>query len=165
MDPLYFIKARRSIRKYKSDPVPRNIILTILDAARLAPSARNNQPWKFIVITSAQTKRELAEASIYKFIADAPLVIAACALPKESLLGPVVDVIIALDHMSLVAANMGVANCWVGGVDHSEAARILKIPEEVKFVSLMTFGYASEKASSLKRKPLADIFSDESYQD
>jgi len=165
MDPLDFIKARRGIRKYKPDPVPQEIIYKILEAGRLAPSARNNQPWKFIVIKNPKTKQELADASIYKFIADAPLIIAACALPKESLLGPVVDVFIALDHMSLVAANLGIANCWVGGVDQKAASRILKIPGDVKFVVLMTFGYAAEKAPPLKRKPLSEIFSDEFYSD
>ncbi len=163
MDQLDFIRARRSVRRYREDPVPAEVLMKILEAARIAPSARNNQPWKFIVIQDPQTKQKLAENSIYKFIAHAPLAIAACALPKESLLGPVVDVIIALDHMSLAAANMGISNCWVGGVDRRAAKNILKIPEDVEYVALMTFGYAAETAPPLKRQPLEEIFFHEFY--
>lgn len=163
MDPLDFIRARRSIRQYTANPIPREVVLKLLEAARLAPSARNSQPWKFIIVTDPGTIRALADLSPYKFIANAPLIIVACALPAESTLGPVFDVAIALDHISLAAASLGIGSCWMAGIDRPAAARLLNIPEGVQLVSLMTFGYPAEKAAPLNRKTVGEIYSDESF--
>jgi len=165
------IKLRKSIRAYKPDPISDEVLTRILESGRLAPSAKNIQPWKFIVIKDTKIKQELVIACRnQEFIAQAPVVICAVALEKIAWgkMGGYwssypVDITIALDHMILAATNEGLGTCWIGAYDETEVKRILKIPEDVKVIALTPIGYPAQPPSPRTRKPLSEITSIDSF--
>jgi len=123
------LRTRRSIRKYKPDPVPQEDIEYVLEAARLAPSWANRQCWKFVVITDEAIKRELAKAG-NEWIAHAPVIIAACADPSKS--GRkgdqeyyMLDIGIAMEHLILAATERGLGTCWIGWFKEEVARKAL----------------------------------------
>jgi nitroreductase len=171
MSVLEIIKRRRSVRKYKEDPIPDDVLHRVLEAARLAPSGKNLQPWKFIIIRDRLIKEKLAEASSGQyFMVKAPLVIAACGFPDEcySRLGRYmkswpVDVAIALEHLILQAEEENLGTCWIGAFEEKEVKAILDIPEEARVLALTPLGYPAEKPPSRGRKSLDEIISLEKY--
>jgi len=171
MSVLEIIRRRRSIRKYREDPFPEEVLFRVLEAARLAPSGKNLQPWKFIIVRDKLLKEKLAEASIGQyFIAKAPVVIVACGFPEEcySRMGRYmkswpVDVAIALEHLILQAEEENLGTCWIGAFEETEVKSILGIPEEVKVLALTPLGYPAAKSSSRRRKSLEEIISYERY--
>jgi len=171
MSVLGIIRRRRSIRKYKEDPIPEDVLFRVLEAARLAPSGKNLQPWKFIIVKDKLLKEKLAEASIGQyFMAKAPVVIVACGFPEEcySRMGRYmkswpVDVAIALEHLILQAEEENLGTCWVGAFEEIKVKSILGVPEEVKVLALTPLGYPAAKPSSRRRKSLEEIISYERY--
>ncbi|OQX53982.1 MAG: nitroreductase [Candidatus Aminicenantes bacterium 4484_214] len=171
MEVLEAIRKRRSIRKYKGDPLPEDTFHRILEAGRLAPSGKNFQPWKFIVVRDERIKRQLAEASARQyFIAEAPIIIVACGFPEQSYarLGRymsswAVDVAIALQQMMLQATAEGVGTCWIGAFEEQEVKKILQVPEEVRVLGLTPLGYPAEDPPARPRKPLEQIISYDRY--
>jgi nitroreductase len=171
MDFYQVIKSRKSIRAYKSDPINNDVLDRVLEAGRIAPSAKNIQPWKFIVVKDAKIRQELVSACRNQtFIAQAPVVICAVALEKIAWgnMGGYwssypVDVAIALDHIILAATNEGLATCWIGAYSETEVKRILKIPDEVKVIALTPIGYPAQEPSQRPRKPLSEITSIDSF--
>ena len=167
MKILDIIRARRSVRKFRSDPVPEDVVRRALEAARLAPSAKNFQPWKFIVVRDPETKRRLAKASAgQSFMAAAPLIIVACGFPENSFarMGRYmnswpVDVTIALEHLILQAHEDGLGTCWIGAFEEEEVKAVLGIPAEVKVLALTPLGYPAETPASRGRKNLEEIVS------
>ena len=167
MSVLEAIQKRQSIRKYKEEPIPENILHRVLEAARLAPSGKNLQPWKFILVRNEALKKRLAIASAGQFfIAKAPIVVIACGFPDNcySRLGRYmkswpVDVAIALEHLILQAQEEGLGTCWIGAFEEREVKAILHIPEDVKVLALTPLGYPDQKPSSRGRKPLEEIIS------
>lgn len=160
------IARRRSIRKYKADPLPGEVWFRISEAGRLAPSANNVQPWRFFVIRDGETKRRLAAAARNQaFIAEAPVLIVAVAAEKR-LMGHgqyeawVVDLSIALDHMSLAAAAEGVGTCWIGAFDPAAVREILGLEADAGVFMLMPFGYPAEDPAPRPRKQRAEIFTE-----
>ncbi len=120
MEILPAIQQRRSVRAYTAQPVPETQLQAVLEAARLAPSARNLQAWRFIVVRAAATRARLAAAANRQaFVGQAPVVIAGCAVNTEYVmrggqLAYPIDLAIALDHMTLQAAAAGLGTCWIG---------------------------------------------------
>ncbi len=171
MSILNVIKERRSVRKYKPDPIPGEVLLRVLEAARFSPSGKNLQPWKFILVKDESLKQRLVQASVRQsFIAEAPLVIVACAFPDRcySRMGNYmkswpVDVAIALEHLILQAQEEGLGTCWIGAFEEKEVKSILKIPEGVRVLALTPLGYPDERPPSRGRKDLDEIVSYESY--
>ena len=116
------IRRRLSVRAYKPDPVPEEVLNRILEAGRLAPSAKNLQPWKFIIIRDEKIRQALVPACRnQQFIAQAPVIICACALLEQAWKGmggywsaAEIDVTIALEHIILAAASEGLGTCWIG---------------------------------------------------
>ncbi|MDI6855911.1 MAG: nitroreductase family protein [Candidatus Thermoplasmatota archaeon] len=165
MEVYEAIKARRSIRSYKSEPIPEDKLRKVLSAARLAPSAKNLQPWKFIVVRDEETKRKLVGAcNNQKFIAEAPVVIVACALPDEAFafLGGytsswLLDLGIAFEHIMLQATEEGFATCWVGSFKEEKVKEVLGIPANIRVVALTPLGYANEVPEARARKQLEEI--------
>ena len=143
------IRTRRSVRSYKPDPVPEDVLKRVLDAARIAPSGSNRQPWRFIVVKDPEVKRRLAEACDGQmFIAEAPLVIAACGFNihynRGRYMGDysmLVDVAIAFTHLILAARAEGLGTCWIGSFDNEKVKKILGIPEDVNVVAITPLGY------------------------
>ena len=155
------ISKRRSIRKYKSDPVPEKEIEYILEAARLAPSWANSQCWKFIVVTDPEVKAELAKAG-NDWIANAPAIVTVCADPaKPGTKGDqeyyMLDVGIAMEHLILAAADRGLGTCWIGAFNEEEAKAALGIPDNMRVVASTPLGYPDEEPAPRPRRDLADV--------
>lgn len=167
---LEVIHLRRSIRRYDARPIPAGELDRILEAGRLAPSASNRQPWKFVVVTDPARRRQLAEAARGQaFIAEAPVVIVACGIERRTFghgqfeTWPV-DLSIALDHMSLAAADEGIGTCWIGAFDPPSVKSILGIPEEVGVFMLMPFGYPAENPPARPRRTREEVYTFDRYQ-
>jgi len=159
------IKARRSVRNYLDREVEKEKLNRVLDAARLAPSANNRQHWKFVVVTDPGLRKQLAQAAKnQKFVAEAPVVIAACATETDHIMtcghpSHLVDLAIAIDHMTLAARELGLGTCWIGAFHQNEVRKILGIPEELEVVELLPLGYPAEWPPAKPRKKLDEIVS------
>ncbi len=172
MSVLKVIKERRSVRRYKPDPIPEEVFLRVLDAARFSPSGKNLQPWKFILVRDDKVKKSLAEASAgQSFIAGAPIVVVACGFPDEcySRMGNYmkswpVDVAIAVEHLILQAQEEGLGTCWIGAFEEKEVKLILHIPEDVKVLALIPLGYPDENPRTRGRKSLEEIVAYDSFE-
>jgi len=159
---LDLVRKRRSIRRYKSDPVPQEKLDHVLEAARLAPSWGNRQCWRFIVVRDEGKRRAIATR---EWAADAPAIIVGCARPDLS--GSrfnqqyyMLDMGIAMEHLMLAAAEQGLGTCWIGGQFDEEAVKqALGIPEGVRVVALTPLGYPAETPGPKRRKPLKEIVS------
>ena len=163
MDFLALVRSRYSVRSYEDRPVEQDKLDRVLEAVRLAPSASNRQPWKFVVIREAETRRELVEPCFnQQFVAQAPVVIAGVGLMPNRKLhcgipGDPVDLAIAMDHLALAAAAEGLGTCWVGAFYQDRVREVLGIPESAQVVELMTLGYPADSPPPKSRKPISDI--------
>jgi nitroreductase len=171
MDVFEAIQERRSIRAYTDKPVEREKMEKILEAGRLAPSARNSEPWHFIVVTNAEKRKALSKGLYAKFVSQAPLVIVACGDKKASADWYAVDVSLAVENMVLTAINEGLGTCCVGSFNEKEVMKLLKIPDNYEVIVMLTIGYAGEKldlSSKLlhlvrSRKTLSEVASEETF--
>ncbi|MBM3296119.1 MAG: nitroreductase [Candidatus Aminicenantes bacterium] len=171
MTVMEAIQKRRSVRKYRPDPVSEEALGRVLEAARLAPSGKNLQPWKFIVVRSAETRALLARASANQaFIAQAPVVVVACADPEScyAKMGRYmkswpVDVACALEHLMLQAAAEGLGTCWIGAFEEQAVKDVLGVPEPIKVLALTPLGHPDEAPAFRGRKSLGEIVSHELY--
>lgn len=171
MSILEVIRKRRSIRRYREDPIPEGVLRRVLEAARLAPSGKNLQPWKFIIVRDPGLKEKVAEASLRQyFIAKAPLIIVACGFPDRcySHMGRYmkswsVDVAIALEHLILQAQEENLGTCWIGAFEEEKVKAILNVPGEVKVLALTPLGYPAESPPFRGRKDLEEVISYDSF--
>ncbi len=164
MELFEAIKKRYSCRSYKAGSVPEEKLKKVLEAARLAPSAHNEQEWKFIVLRDIKKRAEVAEAAGQSFIQEAPIIIAAVATAPEHVMSSgnpayAVDLAIAVDHMTLQATEEGLGTCWIGAFSQEKVKKVLEIPENYKVVVLMPLGFPAEKGSPKIRKKLEEIIS------
>jgi nitroreductase len=152
---------RRSIRRFLPTPVEPEKLRACLEAARIAPSAHNVQPWRFIVVDDPGLKDRLATAAfsgIYsgsKFAARAPVLLVLLARPGKATarLGSLIqgvpyyllDIGIAGEHVVLQAEELGLATCWMGWFDYRKARKVLDIPRTFKLVAMMPLGYAEKR--------------------
>jgi nitroreductase len=163
MQLMEAIKRRRSVRSYQDRAVEEEKLLRVLEAGRLAPSARNMQDWKFVVIRDQDSRRKLAEAARnQEFVGQAPMVIAACGTSDYVMtcgqLTYPIDVSIAVDHMTLAAVEEGLGTCWIGAFYEDTVKEILQIPQSIRVVALLPLGYpAAEQAKPTPRKSLKEI--------
>lgn len=171
MKVLDVIQKRRSVRKYKENPIPEKVLRRVLEAARLAPSGKNIQPWKFIIVKDKVLKEKLAQASAGQFfMAEAPVIIVGCGFPDNCyahmgryMKSWSVDVTIALEHLILQAQEEGLGTCWIGSFEEEEVKTILNIPENVKVLALTPLGYPDEIPRFRGRKILDEIISYDRY--
>jgi nitroreductase len=146
MEVFEAIQKRRSVRAYLPEPVPKDKLMRILEAGRMAPSAGGIQPWHFIVVTDKQRREALAKGGRYaKFMTEAPVAIVGCGNRKSSPNWNVVDTAIAMQNMVLAAVGEGLGTCWVGSFKEGKVKELLKIPEQFSVVALLAIGYAREK--------------------
>jgi len=172
MDLMEAIKTRRSIRRYKPVPVPEDLLKEVLNASRMAPSADNAQPWKFVIARDEQVKLKLAAAcNGQKFIVQAPIVIVACGIPEEAfqtaggyMSSHVIDVSIALDHLTLAAHAGGLGTCWIVSFKEEKVKEVLGMPEDVRVVALTPLGYPDEAPDKTPRKNLEELVVYDRYQ-
>ena len=168
MDIKEAIQKRYSCRSYKDTPVPEEKLKNILEAARLAPSAHNRQPYKFIVVKDKEKREKLAEAAGQSFIAEAPIIVAGVSLEPERIMSCevptyAVDLGIAIEHIALQACAEGLGTCWIGAFSQQEAKKILEIPQKYKIVALMPIGYPADSAGPKDRKDLDELVSYEKF--
>ena len=165
MDVWQAIRTRKSVREYESKPVEDEKLQKILEAARLAPSAKNLQEWRFVVVKDPKTRRKLmAAAKNQSFVGEAPVVIACCAETDGHVMTcgqqcyPI-NVAIAIDHITLQAVELGLGTCWVGAFYEDKAKEALEIPDEIRVVELLALGYekGEMKPKKKSRKSMEEI--------
>lgn len=170
MDVFTAIKERRSIRKYKDKPIEEEKLHKVLEAARLSPSAKNLQNWKFIVVRDEETRRKLVDEAIQQnFVSEAPVILVCCGIETESVMKCgqyryTVDLSIATAYMILEAYEQGLGTCWLGSFDEEKVKDILGIPENVRVVAITPLGYPDETPSPRPRKTLEDIVCYDKYK-
>jgi nitroreductase len=163
MDLYQAIRERRSIRHYEDRPIEEDKLLRVLEAARIAPSARNVQEWRYIVVRDAETRKRLCEAAKGQAsVAEAPVVIAACGSGTDYIMtcgqaAYTVDLAIGTTHLALAAAAEGLGTCWLGAFHEDKARAILGVPDSVRVVALLTMGYPAEHPAPRPRKTLEEI--------
>jgi nitroreductase len=163
MEFSQLIRQRYSVRAYKSDPVEGEKLEQVLEAARLAPTAANRQPFQILVITTAGREKELQRIYGRTWFVQAPLILCACAIPAEGWVRgdgkpyTDVDVTIAMDHLILAATDLGLGTCWIAAFDPKAAREVLDLPEGVEPVVFTPLGYPADQPASKVRKPLSDL--------
>ena len=165
MDVYQCIRSRLTVRNFKPDPVPEGVIRRMLQAARWSPSARNRQPWNFVIIQNRDTLDQIGGiASSGGFIGDAPL---AVAVVMDRGGRPEFDAGRSLQQMELVAWSQGVGGCVAGvrGEENDKVKELLGIPEDKDLVTVVAFGYPTEDASSKTklRKPISEFAHSEKF--
>jgi nitroreductase len=144
------IRVRKSVRSFLDKPIPDDVLQRVLEAARMAPSARNGQEWRFVVVRDRATRERIAvEAARQPFIGTSAALLACCADTDGRIMrcgqaAYPIDVAIAMDHLTLAAVAEGLGTCWIGSFDESAVKQILGIPGEIRVVQLMPLGYPSD---------------------
>ena len=162
MAVLDAIRRRYSCRAYQEKGIERDKLDCILEAARLAPSAKNTQDWRFVVVTDKAIKSKVAGTTNRPEVFEkAGAIIAACSNSDDVMrcgqaIGPI-DVAIALEHISLQAADLGLGTCWIGSFDADKVRQILAIPKDAAIIELMTVGYPADSKPEPKREPIEKI--------
>jgi nitroreductase len=165
MDFFEVVRTRRSIRKYLKEPIPSDKLEMIFEAARLAPSAANRQPWRFVVVQDANLKKALATAANNQtFLSDAAAIVVAVSDPEVSPRWCERDPMIAIEHMALAAAALGYGTCWIGAFDEDAVKHLLKIPARMRVIALLPIGTPNEAPASRPRRQLSEIFFKEEWQ-
>ncbi len=169
VDFLALARSRYSCRSYRNEPLSNSMIENVLEAARIAPSATNAQPWQFIIVTNSPLKENIASCYARPWLASAPVIIVACGNHSISWRRADgkdhcdIDIAIAVDHITLMAASLGLATCWVCKFDAIRCAEILKLPSNFSPIALIPLGYPADSQNDserhLKRKPFSEIAS------
>jgi len=163
MEFTELIQKRYSCRAYKPDSVEEEKLNRVLEAARLAPTAANRQPFEIIVIPTAGRKDELLKIYPRDWLVQAPLVLGVCGIPAQAWVRRDgknyvdVDAAIAMDHLILAAADLGLGTCWIGAFDATAAKTILRLSEGVEPIAFTPLGYPADSIRSKSRKPLAEL--------
>ena len=157
------IGKRYSVRAYRSDPVGEEKLQQVLEAARLAPTAANRQPFQIIVIPTEGREDDLRRIYRRNWFVQAPLVICICSIPDEGWVRmdgkgyTDVDAAIAMDHLILAATDQGLGTCWIAAFDPAAAREVLGLPEGVEPIAFTPLGYAADRPGSKERKARSDL--------
>ena len=164
MSFLELATSRTSIRAYRLDPVSDADLQRVIEAARMAPSACNIQPWTIIVVRDAQARKALSEAYPRDWFASAPILIAVCVDEKaawhrrhDGMSYARVDAAILMDHLTLAATEAGLGTCWIAAFDPAIARRVLKLPDGIEPVALTPLGWPAESGRPKSRKSAEEI--------
>jgi nitroreductase len=165
MNVIEEIVNRRSVRAYNAKPVEQDRLARILEAGRLAPTARNGQDWRILIISDPETRNTLVDQASpgQPFLKQAPILLAACALNPDYIMrcghpAYLIDLAIVLEHIALQAVREGLGTCWIGSFDEAQAKSVLKVPAAVRIVELMSLGHSDSLPEARERKPVADLF-------
>jgi nitroreductase len=168
MDFADLVKHRKSVRDFIDRPVEREKIMMCLEAARLAPSASNSQPWKFIIVDDKQLKNRLCDAAFgslhffNSFCKKAPVIVAIVS-EKSNFIARIgarlrstqyylIDIGIAGEHFVLQAEELGLGTCWMGWFDEQAVKSILNVPEGKKVDVMLALGYYNTEKVEQQRK-------------
>ena len=157
------VKSRRSIRKYQDKPVSDADLTAVLEAGRMAPSARNAQDWFFTAVRNADTREKLAAACCEQsMVAEAPVTLVVwhtqnrtmqCGQPVAA-----VDTSIALTFMMLKATELGLGTCWLGAFHEAEVRALLGLPADAVLVAVTPLGWPDEQPAARPRKPAGEVY-------
>jgi nitroreductase len=169
MEFLQLAQKRCSVRKFSKKPIEQDQLIKILEAARWAPSACNNQPWIFVVLKDDNSKAKLKSVYNRDWFLTAPVIVAACCDRTKSWkrtdgkeFGDI-DVALAMDHLTLAAAEASIGTCWIGAFEFNEAKRVLALPAHIDPVAFTPLGYPQDPVTEKRRKDLQDIIYWESF--
>ncbi len=170
---INLIETRKSIRSYKPQEIEEEKLNYILQAFRKAPSAKNLQPWKLIIVKDKKKINDLAIAcNNQTFLSEAPILIVACAKEDEAygVMGGYmnsypIDVALAMEHLILAATEKGLGTCWIGAFKEKLVKDLLNIPENVRVVTITPVGYPAREGRTRGRKPLSEIVCYDKYID
>ena len=157
------IQVRRSVRGYKPDPIPEEVLRRILEAGRFAPTAANRQPFQLIVVTHAATRSLLKEVYDRDWFYTAPLILVGCIEPAKAwqradgFNAAEVDISIVMDHIILAAANEGLGSCWICNFNEARLKEILGIPANVRALAMTPLGFPAAEPRPFQRKPLEEL--------
>ena len=158
------ITERYSVRAYKPDPVSQDVLHQVLEAARLAPTAANCQPFQIIVIHTAGREAELRRIYHRPWFVQAPLILCACGVPAQGWVRSEdkrryldVDVAIVMDHLILAASDLGLGTCWIAAFNAKAAREILHLPDDVEPLIFTPLGYPADQPGPKERKPLEEL--------
>jgi len=158
MDIYKAIRTRKSVRSFLDRDIEEDKLQRILEAVRLAPSAKNLQEWRFVVVRDRHKREQLAQAAYNQtFVGEAPVVIACCAETDKHVMRcglecyPI-DVAIAVDHLTLAAVSEGLGTCWIGSFEGEKVKQILGIPQEIIVVAMLPLGYPLDTAIKQKSR-------------
>ena len=156
---MRILKERRSIRRFKPDPVEKAKIDMLIEAARWAPSAGNAQPWEFVVITDRETIQELKTVmtGVMGNMKEGPLLILLCIDKNRETAWTGYDIGCALQNILLCAHSLGLGACAIGGFDEEMIAQLLELPENFTPCLFVTAGYPEKRVEAPKRRSIDDI--------
>jgi nitroreductase len=163
MDFKEVIIKRQSTRDFTDQPVSDDQLNAILEAARIAQSGCNFQPWKFVVVKNSQVKKQLMQAANNQpHVGQAPVIIAAVALDPGRMMpcevpACAVDLAIAVENMALAAVDQGLGSCWIGAFSQNIVKKILGVPDEYMVDALLPVGYPKQVREKSPRKSMAEI--------
>jgi nitroreductase len=168
MSFIDFARKRHSVRNYTAQPVEKEKMDYLLEAARIAPSAVNFQPWKMIVVTDKALLSQLQECYPREWFGTAPACIVVCGDHKRSWKRSSdekdycdVDVAIAITHLTLAAADQHLGTCWICNFDVRKCVATLSIPKHMEPIALILVGYPTNpndlQEEDKERKPLSDL--------
>jgi nitroreductase len=163
MDVFEAIEKRYSVRGYRSDPVEDEKLARVLEAARLAPTAANRQPFRMLVVHTRGREEELARVYGRAWFTQAPLVIGFIAVPGEAWRRmddkpyDEVDATIAMDHLVLAATALGLGTCWIAAFDPKAAREVFGLPDDAELVALTPLGYPDKGSAKTGRRPLDEL--------
>ena len=169
MDVAQAIRSRYSCRQYQNRPLEPDTLRAVLEAGRLAPSAKNLQDWRFVVVTDEKMKKKLAAAANNQsFLETAGAVIVACSICDHVMrcgqaVGPI-DVAIALEHIALQATELGLATCWIGSFYADMVRQIVGAPDTAVVVELMALGYPADSPKPPRREAFDQVVSFERWK-
>lgn len=173
------IRNRRSVRKYKPDAIPEDVLERVLEAFRAAPSWANRQPWELVLVTDPEIKKQLQETVSDRNPATAAIMEASVLVCAVGILGVsgwykgktvtgrgdwvMFDLGIATEHLALAAAAEGLGTVHVGFFDYHEAGKILGLPEDRTVIELIPLGYPDQEPREIPRKPLNEMIFNDQY--
>ena len=166
MNAIEKMKNRRSIRKFKNEPVAEEIMNNILEIGRLSPTATNTQPWHFVVARDRKEKEACAFGGFNRFAVDASFVVVGFYRKSESIMErySLMDVTIALQSMVLAACVQGIGSCWIGAFDENNLRATLNLPADSRLVGAVAFGIPEVIPNQPKKKTFSEIIHYDRWQ-
>ncbi len=169
MTVIEAIRKRYSCRTYQDKPIKQEKLDQLLEAARLAPSAKNLQDWRFVVVIEKETRQKVAACTNRpEVFSKAGAIVAACSVSDEVMrcgqaVAPI-DVSIALEHIALQSTELGLGTCWIGSFETEKVRAILDIPADINIIELMTVGYPADEPKEPNREPIEKIVCYDKWQ-
>ncbi len=164
MEFLELARQRYSVRAYKSDPIEAVKLNKVLEAARLAPTAANRQPFRVLVVTTAGRQDDLRRIYGREWFVEAPIVLCICGVEAEAWMRSHdgksymdVDAAIVMDHVVLAATSLGLGTCWIAAFDPDAARDVLGLPNGVEPIVFTPLGYPDDQPGTKRRKELSEI--------